>query len=192
VQGRAEAAIEIASKHRLPQWLAQATICRGFALVGLGQQVEGIAQLRRGLAAWNRTGCRLFDTQWLGFIADAHAQASQFEDALTALDRAAETAAATGECHYQAELYRLRGTILAGIGEAAKAESWLRRAIDTARSQDAKSLELRAGTSLAGLWTAQGKRTQAHDVLGPIYAWFSEGFSTPDLIEAKKLLDELA
>jgi tetratricopeptide (TPR) repeat protein len=190
-QGRAEAAIDIASKHRLPQWLAQATICRGFALVGLGQQVEGIAQLRRGLAAWNRTGCRLFDTQWLGFIADAHAQASQFEDAFTALERAAETAAATGECHYQAELYRLRGTILAGIGEAAKAESWLRRAIDTARSQDAKSLELRAGTSLAGLWTAQGKRTQAHDLLAPIYAWFSEGFSTPDLKDARALLDAL-
>ena len=134
----------------------------------------------------------MLDTQWLGFIADAHAQASQFEDAFIALDRAAETAAATGECHYQAELYRLRGTILAGIGEAAEAKSWLRRAIDTARSQDAKSLELRAGTSLAGLWTAQGKRTQATDLLAPIYAWFSEGLSTPDLIEAKKLLEELA
>jgi predicted ATPase len=133
----------------------------------------------------------LFDTQWLGFIADAHAQAGQFEDAFTALDRAAETAAATGECHYQAELYRLRGTILAGTGETPEAASWLQQAIDTARGQQAKSLELRAGTSLAGLWTAQGKRTQAHDLLAPIYAGFSEGFSTPDLKEARTLLDAL-
>jgi predicted ATPase len=78
-------------------------------MVGLGQQAEGIAQLRTGLAAWNGTGARVLDTQWLGFIAQAHLQAGQFDEALTALDRAEESAAATGECHYQAELYRLRG-----------------------------------------------------------------------------------
>ena len=154
---RAEAAIELASEHRLPQWLAQATMCRGFALVGLGQQAEGIAQLRTGLAAWNATGARLLDTQWLGFLAEAHLQAGQFDDALSALDRAAETAAATGECHYQAELYRLRGVVLAKTGDAAEAASWLQRAIDTARSQQAKSLELRAATSLARLWARPGQ-----------------------------------
>src|SRR5918995_2731317 len=85
---RAEATIDLAGKHPLPQWLAEAIICRGFALVGLGQQIEGIAQLRSGLAAWNGTGCRLFDTEWLGFFGEAHLWGGQFDDALPALDRA--------------------------------------------------------------------------------------------------------
>jgi predicted ATPase len=154
--------------------------------------MEGIAQLRTGLADLSGTGARLLYTQWLGFLAEAHLQAGQFEDALTALDRAAETAAATGECHYQAELYRLRGLVLAETGEAAEAASWLHRAIDTARSQQARSLELRAATSLARLWAKEGERANAHDLLAPVYGWFTEGFDTADLKEAKALLDELA
>jgi predicted ATPase len=191
-QERAEAAIEIASEHRLPQWFAQAAICRGFALVGQGQQAEGMAQLRTGLAGWNATGCRLWDTQWLAFTAEAHARASQFDQAFSALDQAAETAAATGERHYQAELYRLRGALLAAAGEDAQAAAWLHRAIDTARSQQAKCRELRAATGLARLWANQGKRVEARDLLAPVYGWFTEGFATPDLKEAKALLAELA
>jgi predicted ATPase len=187
---RAEATIALASEHPLPQWLAEAVICRGFALVGLGQAVDGIAQLRAGLAGWNGTGCHLFDAQWLGFIAEAHLQAGDLDDALTALDQA-ETAATAGECHYRAELYRLRGTVLANTGAPAAAASWLHRAIDTARSQQARSLELRAATSLARLWRDQGKRAQAHDLLAPIYGWFTEGFDTADLKDAKALLEEL-
>ena len=136
-------------------------------------------------------GAHLLDTQWLGFIAEAHIRAGQFDDALSALDRAAETAAATGECHYQAELHRLRGVVLAETGDAAEAASWLQRAIDTARSQEAKSLELRAATSLARLWGAQGRRAEANDLLAPIFGWFTEGFDTADLKDAKALLDEL-
>jgi predicted ATPase len=107
------------------------------------------------------------------------------------LDRAAQTAAATGECHYQAELHRLRGAVLVETGEDAQAAVWLQRAIDTARSQQAKSLELRAATSLARLWADQGKRLQAHDMLAPVYTWFTEGFDTADLKEARALLDAL-
>ena len=107
---RAEAAIDLASAHHLPLLLANGTMDRGFALVSLGQQTEGIAELRAGLAAWNAVGAHLLDSQWLGFIAEAHHQAGQLDDALNALDRAAETGRATGECHYQAELYRLRGS----------------------------------------------------------------------------------
>jgi predicted ATPase len=154
--------------------------------------MEGIAQLRAGLAGWNGVGARLMETQWLGFIAEACARAGQFDDTLTALDRAAETAAATGECHYQAELYRLRGVVLAETGQQAEAASWLQRAIDTAGSQQAKSLELRAATSLARLWAEQGERQRAHDLLSPVYGWFTEGFDTADLKDAKALLDELA
>jgi class 3 adenylate cyclase/predicted ATPase len=189
--GRAEAAIAFASEHLLPQRRAQATMCRGFALVGLGQQVEGIAQLRTGLAAWNGTGAHLLDSQWLGFIADAHLRAAEFDHALTALDRATETAIAAGDCHYQAELSRLRGVVLAKTGDPAEAASWIQRAIDTARNQQAKSLELRAATSLARLWGEQGRRAEAHDLLAPVYGWFTEGFDTADLKDAKGLLDAL-
>jgi predicted ATPase len=188
---RAEAGVAIAGEHGMPAWLGHATICRGRALVGLGQKAEGIAQLRAGLANWNGIGGRLFDTQWLGFLAEAHVQAGQFEDALTALDRAVGTGAATGECHYHAELYRLRGVVLVETGEAAEAASWFQRAIDTAASQQAKSLELRAATSLARLWRDQGKRAQAHDLLAPLYGWFKEGFDTADLKDANELLEEL-
>jgi predicted ATPase len=152
----------------------------------------GIAQLRSGVTGWNATGARVFQTQWFGFLAEAHVQAGRFDDALTALDQAAESAAATSECHYQAELYRLRGVVLAKTGEDAEAASWLHRAIDTARSQQAKSLELRATTSLARLWAEQGKRTEAGELLAPVYGWFTEGFDTADLKDAKGLLDELA
>jgi adenylate cyclase len=188
---RADAAIDFAREHRLPHWLAIATICRGSAVVRLGHQAEGIAQIQTGLADWNATGGRTVATQWLGFLAEAHLQAGQFDDALIALDRAAQTAAATGECHYQAELHRLRGAVLVETGEDAQAAVWLQRAIDTARSQQAKSLELRAATSLARLWADQGKRLQAHDMLAPVYTWFTEGFDTADLKEARALLDAL-
>ena len=130
-------------------------------------------------------------TQWLGFTADAHLQVGDFDGALTALDQAAETNAATGECHYQAELHRLRGVVLAETGRKGEAAAWFQRSIDTAQSRQAKSLELRAATSLARLWLDQGKRARAHDLLAPVYGWFTEGFDTPDLIEAKALLDEL-
>jgi predicted ATPase/class 3 adenylate cyclase len=189
---RAEAAIAVANEYGLSQWLANATLCRGFAMVGLGQQAEGIAQLRAGLAAWNGINAHLLEAQWLGVIAEAHLQAGQFDDARSALDRAAETAAATGESHYQAELCRLRGEILTKTGEDAEAASWFLRAIDTARSQQAKSLELRAATSLARLWRDQGKQAEARDLLGPVYGWFTEGFDTADLKETKTLLNELA
>jgi class 3 adenylate cyclase/predicted ATPase len=189
---RAEMAIEVARTHRMSALFGHATVCRGFALVGLGQQTEGIAQIRSGLADWNATGARLTETHWLGFIAEAHIRAGQFDDAITALDRAAETAAVTGECHCQAELDRLRGVVLVQTGERTEAASWFQQAIDTARKQQAKSLELRGTTSLGRLWVEQGEWQKARDLLAPIYGWFTEGFDTADLKDAKALLDELA
>ncbi len=95
----------------MPLWLSQATMCRGFALVDLGQQAEGIAQLRAGLADWNGIGAHLMDSQWLGFIAEAHIEAGQFDNALSALDQAIKVAESNDEFHYQAELYRLTGVV---------------------------------------------------------------------------------
>ena len=108
------------------------------------------------------------------------------------MDQAAEAVAATGERYYQAELHRLRGAVLAATGDTAEAVSWFRQALDTARSQQAKSLELRATMSLARLWQQQGKSTEAYRMLSEIYNWFTEGFETKDLQEAKVLLADLA
>ena len=157
---RAEAAIAIASEHHLPQWLAYRN--------HVSEALLWSASVSR------RRGSHNFAPVWpagtgpvptctipsgSAFIAEAHLRAGQLDDALAALDRATETAAATGECYYQAELYRLRGMVLAETGDAAEAASWFQQAIDTARSQQAKSLELRAATSLARLWARSG---QAH------------------------------
>jgi predicted ATPase len=188
---RADAAIGIAREHRMPLWRAQATMCRGFALVGHGRCEEGITDLRTGLADWNGIGARFMETQWLGLTAEAHIRVRQFDDALAALDRATETATATAECYYQAELHRLRGIVLAQTHREAEAALWLQQAIDTAKGQQARSLELRAAATLARVWQGHGRRAEAHDLLSPVYGWFTEGFDTADLRDAKALLDEL-
>jgi predicted ATPase len=100
----------------------------------------------------------------------------------------------TGDRHHEAELYRLKGELLLtqDVPDTHEAENSLLQAVDIARSQQAKSLELRAATSLARLWQSQGKRDEAHELLEPVYSWFTEGFDTADLIDAKMLLDELS
>jgi predicted ATPase len=189
---RAKAAIEIARKHRMMPWFGHASVCWGFALSGLGHRTKGVAEIQTGMAARHVTGARMLNTQWLGFLAGAYLQAGQLDNALAALDQAAETVAATDESHYQAELYRLKGAVLAATGDKAEAPKWFHHAIDTAQSQQARSFELRAATSLALLWRDQGKRGQARGLLAPVYGWFTEGFDTADLKDAKALLDELA
>jgi class 3 adenylate cyclase/predicted ATPase len=189
---QAEAAIAVARKYSFPQWLAMGTMCRGFALANLGQPQEGLMELHTGLAGWHGTGARLYDTMWLGFTAEAHTAAGQLDAAFTALDRATEIAATNAETFYQAELHRLRSVAHLGSGEPEEAKRWLSEAIALARSQGARSLELRAATSLARLWYTQGRRDEAHDLLAPIYGWFTEGFETLDLKEAAMLLGDLA
>ena len=143
-------------------------------------------------SAWNGLGNRLFDTQFLGFLAEAHLRVDQFDDALAALDRAAEAAAATGECYYQAELYRLRGTVLAKTGEECRSGS-VAAAGDRYGPQPAGEIPraARRDEPRPALGRA-GRAAEAHDLLAPIYGWFTEGFDTADLKDAKALLDELA
>jgi predicted ATPase len=188
---QAEAALAVAREHSIAQWLAFGTMGRGAALAHLGQHEEAMAELHAGFAAWHRTGARLCDSMWLGFTAEAHAAAGQFDAAFAALDRAAERATANAESFYRAELHRLRGAFHLQMGESAKAEHWLNEAIRLARGQVASSFELRASTSLARQWRDQDKRAEARELLAPIYSWFTEGFDTPDLREAKALLDAL-
>jgi len=188
---RAEAAIAVAREHSLAHFVAMAVLCRGVALARLGRPEEGIADLHAGLAEHHETSARLVDTMWLGFIAEANALSGRMDDAFAALDRAGERAAASAESFYLSELHRLRGAFHLQRSEAAEGQRWLNEAMHLARSQGAKSLELRAATSLARLWRDRGRRAAARDLLAPVYGWFTEGFDTPDLQDAKALLDDL-
>jgi len=173
--------------------VAQGTILRGWALAEQGQSAEGIAQMRQGIAAWPATGAELSVPYWSALLAEAYGQAGQAEAGLRVLAEALTAVHKTGDRHHEAELYRLKGELLLtqDVPDEQEAESCLRQAVDVACQQQAKSLELRAAMSLSRLWQQQGKRVEAHALLAPIYGWFTEGFDTADLQEAKALLAEL-
>jgi predicted ATPase len=167
---------------------------QGGALTALGQRGAQSGQIRQGLAAFRATGTALWGPYFLARLAEAYTQEGQVEAGLATLAEALAAAQATGERWGEAELYRLRGSLLlrqTGTPQA-EVETWLQRALDVARRQEAKSLELRAAMSLSWLWHQQGKRQEAHDLLAELYAWFTEGFDIADLQEAKALLEELA
>ena len=175
------------------QLVAQEKILRGWALAAQGQEEAGIAQMREGLATWGAMGVELYRAYQLMQLAEVYGTAGQAEEGLRVL---VETRAAVphGEGRfYEAELARLEGTLrLARSAEShMEAETCFRQALAIAHRQEAKSFELRAATSLAHLWQSQGKRAEAYDLLAPIYGWFTEGFDTADLQEAKALLEEL-
>jgi len=192
-QEMAEATIALSTEHGFPHWLAQGAIYRGWALAEQGQREEGTAQMRQGLAAWRVAGAELGRPYYLALLAGAHGEEGQAEAGLAVLAEALDTVKETGECNYEAELHRLRGELLLIMGAAeAEIEACFRRAIEVACQQDAKSWELRATMSLCRLWQKQGKDEEARQILAEIYGWFSEGFDTPDLKEAKALLEELS
>jgi predicted ATPase len=166
---------------------------RGWALAMQGQGEEGMAQVRQGIAAWRATGAALCVPCFYTWLAEVCDYIGHPDDGLQALAEAHTLVEQHEERWWEAEIYRLRGVVLLrqpGTSQA-EAETWLQRALDVARRQEAKSLELRAATSLARLWQQQGKRQEAHDLLAPVYHWFTEGFDTADLKEAKVLLDAL-
>jgi class 3 adenylate cyclase/predicted ATPase len=190
----AEAAIAVCTEHRIAPHLAAAgSILRGWAIALRGQAVEGIAEIRDGLAAVQPTGVRIRRPYYLALLAEALAWAGEFEQGLPALSEAAAAVEETGERRWEAEIYRLIGelTMARRAGDRTEAAACFRHAIDVSGRQSAKALELRATTSLAQLWHDQGKQQQAHELLAPVYGWFTEGFDTPDLREASALLDAL-
>jgi predicted ATPase len=170
------------------------SIFLGWAIVERGEGQAGIARLEEGIAAFQATGARLHSSWWLGLRAEAYGKIGQPEEGLTVLAEALRAVEDTGEHFYEAELYRLKGAFLLQLSSdnQREAEACFQHALTIAQSQGAKAWELRAATSLARLWQHQGKRQQAHDLLAPVYHWFTEGFDTPDLQEAKALLDALA
>jgi predicted ATPase len=194
VQEQAEAAVGLATLHGVRQWAANGAILRGWARARQGQDEEGLAQIRQGIAAFRATGAVLHVPYFCTLLADLAAHLGYIEEGLEALAEAYTLVEQQEERYWEAEVHRLRGVLLLrqpGMPQA-EAEAWLQRALDVARCQEAKALELRAAMSLARLWQQQGKRQEARDLLAPIYGWFTEGFDTADLQEAKALLDALA
>jgi predicted ATPase len=164
---------------------------KGEALTRIGQVQEGMAQIRQGLAARQSMGARCNSSGILGALAEAQAHAGQPQSGLATLAEAFALIGETDEGYYEAELYRLRAELLLMLGDETGAEASFEQAIQAARRQRAKSWELRATTGLARLWRKQGKVNEARQALAEVYAWFTEGFDTPDLHEAQSLLGEL-
>jgi TOMM system kinase/cyclase fusion protein len=192
-QAQAEASIRLCAEQGFAQFLSQGTILRGWALAAQGQEPEGIIQMHQGLTAWRTTGAELVRPYYLALVAEAYGHVGQAEEGLRLVAEALVAADHSGERFYESELYRLKGEFLQALptGNHAEAERCFHQALDIARRQQAKSLELRAATSLSRLWQCQGKRAEARALLAPIYGWFTEGFDTADLQEAKVLLEEL-
>jgi len=193
-QEHAEAAISIAKEQGFPVWLAVGTMLYGWALAHQGQAQEGIEQIHQGLTAYRAMGAELLRPYLLALLAEAYGTLELPETGLTLLTEALTLADTTGEHWYEAELYRLKGALLLqqSSNNQTEAESCFHQAIAIAQNQQAKSFELRTATSLARLWQSQGKRQEAHDLLAPVYGWFTEGFDTADLKDAKALLDALS
>jgi class 3 adenylate cyclase/predicted ATPase/ribosomal protein L40E len=192
-QKAAERAIALSAEHGFTFWLAIATILRGWAIAQHGLNEEGIAQMEKGLAAFRATGAGTGRPHWLSLLAEACAESGRLNDGLSVLAEAKAFANETEARGYEAEIYRLKGELLLkqDNSNAAEAQGCFQRAIEIARNQSAKSWELRATTSLARLLAKQGKRDEARTMLSDIYGWFTEGFDTADLKDAKALLNDL-
>jgi predicted ATPase len=159
-----------------------------------GQGEEGTAQVREGIAAWRATGAVILVPYLCTVLAEVYDHLGHTADGLQVLAEAHTLVEQHEERFWEAEACRLRGVLLLrqpGTSQA-EAEAWLQRALDVARRQQAKSLELRAAMSLSRLWQQQGKHAEAHQLLAEIYGWFTEGFDTADLQEAKALVAALA
>ena len=187
-----EECIAVCNKHGVAQEGAWIMFVHGWALAELGQFEEGVSQIRAAADAQLSTGGQIGRPQFISLLAEVYWHVGQAEEGLTAVEDGLATSKRTGNAHFDAELWRLKGELVKMQDKTAEAEACFQKAIELARQQAAKSLELRAATSLARLWQKQGKRKQAQQLLGETYAWFTEGFDTADLREASLLLKELS
>ena len=187
----AEKVLAISTEQGFAMWSGVGNVMRGCSLGVVGQAAEGIPLMLKGIDDVRATGCNIIVPLFLIILAQVYWTAGQPEEGLKRLVEAAKLVETTGERWAEAELYRLRGTLLLSMNERTQAENSYRQALSIAQRQSAKFWELRAATSLAGLWRDQGKGTEARELLAPVYGWFTEGFDTLDLKEAKALLDTL-
>jgi class 3 adenylate cyclase/tetratricopeptide (TPR) repeat protein len=192
---RVEEAERLGRAHSLPFISeVQAQICKGIAWLRTGRLAEGIPHLRGAMEKWNANGAELRIPYLRAVLAEGLALSGDLEGGLSLIEDSLTQIARLGweERSHFAEVLRLKGWMLQQQGKLDAAEENYLASLDVAREQQAKSWELRTSTSLARLWQSQGKRKEAHDLLAPVYNWFTEGFDTKDLIEAKALLEELA
>jgi len=194
VQEQAETLLTISTENGFPVRAAFGSVFLGWTMGERGAVEAGIARIEEGIAAFQTTGGRLLRAWWLGVGAEAYGKAGQREEGLTVLAEALRAVDDTGEHFYEAELYRLKGEFLLQRFPANQheAETCFQHAMTIAQSQGAKAWELHTAASLARLWQHQGKRQEARNLLAPAYTWFTEGFDTADLQDAKVLLDELS
>ena len=185
--------LPLATAQGFPLFVGFGTLWRGWALAVQGESEVALAQLRQGLAAMVAIGQERERPLGLVLLAEAAGQAGQIAEGLCLLAEALMVLETNGQGDLLAEVYRLQGALLLcqSVPDVAQAEACFQQALTMARHQQAKSWELRATVSLSRLWQQQGKRTEAHALLAPIYGWFTEGFDTADLQEAKALLEEL-
>jgi len=188
----ADQLVELATQQGFAFWHATGTIFRGWATVKNGDVVEGISLLRSGLTAYRAAGVEAWMPHNVALLARAYEIAGKVGEAVTELDEALQIVERTGQRLFAAELNRHKGRLLLQQGYVGAAEELFRKALSIAEEQEAKLWALRAAMSLAQLWGEQARRADARNLLAPIYGWFTEGFSTVDLKEAKVLLDELA
>jgi class 3 adenylate cyclase/predicted ATPase len=191
---RIDELIALADEKGAGWWKAWAMLGRGWLLGLTGKAADAVEVLTSGIAAWRLTGATQYLPRWLSYLAEARADLGQLDEAWRCIDEAARAIDTTKERWFEAETYRIAGEIAlkSPAPDVAKAETYFKRALVVAHQQQARAWELRAAMSLARLWRDQGKPQQAHELLAPVYNWFTEGFDTLDLKEAKTLLDELA
>jgi predicted ATPase len=191
---QAEALIALATEHTLPQYVALGRCVLGWALAVQGQSAEGVTLLHQGVTDMQAMGNRVVQPVYLPILAAVSGTLGQVDAGLPLVTEALALVEQTEVRWYEAETYRIKGTLLLhqAVPDAAQAETCFQQALNIARHQEAKSWELRAATSLARLWQSQDKRQAAYDLLAPVYGWFTEGFDIADLQEAKALVEELS
>jgi predicted ATPase len=194
VNERAEALIALATAHGFPHRVANGRVLHGWALSAQGQRAAALTQIHQGRAVYRATWAEHFPLHQLALLTEAYGNVGQADEGLRLLAEPWATDTKRGERYYKAEIYRLQGELLLVQNGArpkweAEAEKSFHQALAVARRHQAKMLELRAAISLSRLWQRQGKRNAARELLTEVYGWFTEGFATADLQEAKALLE---
>jgi len=186
--------ISLAEEKASPFWQALGMLHRGYLTALTGTTAEAVNTITTALTVFRSTGSRMWEPLYSAHLSYTHAKLGQFEEASRCIDEAMGTIETTKEKWFEAEMCRIAGEIalLSPQLGVASAETHFERALAIARQQQAKSWELRAAMSMARLWRDQGKREEARELLAPVYGWFTEGFDTLDLKDAKALLDQLA
>jgi predicted ATPase len=189
----ADEAVALAEEKGIPFWRIFGEMMHGCVLARFNMVSDNVRVLSSAVTSLRSTGTTMWETYYLSYLAKAHAQLGKFDDAWRCIGEATTAIETVKNKLCEAEVHRVAGEIalMSPQPDAAKAEACFERALAVARAQQARSWELRAAVSMSRLWLGQGKRQQAHDLLAPVYSWFTEGFDTLDLKDAKTLLAEL-